>query len=111
MADFLLKGDKGHALLEFEKLLDKKHQLEILSALQTMLRKWIIMKLNAKKKSCAEISKLTGQHEYVVKMTIEKMKDTPLKDLVTLKQNLTSAEYKIKSGQSYIDEIQNLLLQ
>jgi len=108
LADFLIKGDKGHALLEFQKLLDKKHPLEILSALQTMLRRWIIMKSKSKELSMFEISKLTGQHEYVIKTTLEKMKNTPLKNLVSLKQNLTQAEYKIKSGQSLnpIEEVE-----
>ena len=99
-ADFLLRGAKGHAILEFQKLLDKKHPLEILSALQTMLRKWIIIKSKSREMSLFEISKLVGQHEFVVKTTLEKMKETPLKDLVALKQNLIQAEYKIKSGQS-----------
>ncbi len=107
-ADFLLKGDKGHALLEFQKLLDKKHPLEILSALQTMLRKWIIIKSKSREKSLSELSRLTGQHEFVVKTSLEKMKDTPLKDLVALKQNLTEAEYNIKSGKSLnaVDEVE-----
>ena len=107
-ADFLLKGNKGQALLEFQKLLEKKHPLEILAAVQTMLRRWIIMKSKSKELSMFEISKLTGQHEFVIKTTLEKMKDTPLKDLVALKQNLLQAEYKIKSGQSinHIDEVE-----
>lgn len=111
-ADFLLKGDKGHALLEFQKLLDKKHALEILSALQTMLRKWIIIKSKSKDLPLFELAKLTGQHEFVVKKTLEKMEYTPLKELVKLKQNLTYAEYKIKSGQSLniVDEIESVLL-
>ncbi len=107
-ADFLLKGNKGQALLEFQKLLEKKHPLEILAAVQTMLRRWIIMKSKSKELSMFEISKLTGQHEFVIKTTLEKMKDTSLKDLVDLKQNLLQAEYKIKSGQSinHIDEVE-----
>lgn len=107
-ADFLLKGDKGRALFEFKKLLDKKHPLEILIALQTMLRKWIIIKSKSKELPLFAISQLTGQHEFVVKTTLEKMKDTPLRDLVSLKQNLLQAEYKIKSGQSinHIDEVE-----
>lgn len=111
-ADFLLKNDKGHALLEFQKLLDKKHPLEILTALQTMLRKWILIKSKSTEMSLFEISKLTGQHEFVVKTTLEKMKGTPLKDLVNLKQNLLEAEYKIKSGQSinHISELECALL-
>jgi len=98
LTDFLIKGDKQHALLEFHKLLDKKHPLEILSPLQTMLRKWITIKLKSREMPPSEISKLVGQHEFVVKTTIEKMKNTPLKDLIDLKQNLIKAEYNIKSG-------------
>lgn len=106
--DFLLKNDKGHALLEFQKLLDKKHPLEILSTLQTMLRKWITIKSKSKELPLFEISKLVGQHEFVVKTTLEKMKNTPLKDLVKLKQNLLQAEYRIKSGQAInpVDEVE-----
>lgn len=110
LADFLLKGNKGSALFEFQKLLDKKHSLEILSALQTMLRKWIIIKLKSKEMPASEISKLVGQHEYVVKTTLEKMKNTPIRDLVRLKQNLTQAEYRIKSGQAQVDEVEVALL-
>lgn len=108
LADFLMKEEKGRALLEFKKLLDRKHPLEIMSALQTMLRKWITIKSKSNEMSPSAISKLTGQHEYVIKMTLEKMKNTSLKNLVSLKQNLTHAEYKIKSGQSInpIDEIE-----
>lgn len=111
-ADFILKGDNSHALLEFKKLLDKKHPLEILSALQTMLRKWITIKSKSREMPLFEISKLVGQHEFVVKTTLEKMKNTQLKDLVKLKQNLTQAEYKIKSGQSinHIEEVETALL-
>lgn len=107
-ADYLLKGDKACALLEFKRLLDKRHPLEILSALQTMLRRWILIKSKSKDLALFELSKLTGQHEFVIKTTLEKMKETPLKDLVKLKQNLTVAEYKIKSGQSvnHIDEVE-----
>lgn len=107
-ADFLLKNDKTHALIEFKKLLDKKHPLEILSTLQAMLRKWIIIKSKSRELSTFEISKLTGQHEFVVKITLEKMKTTYLKDLINLKQSLIEAEYRIKSGQSvnHINEIE-----
>lgn len=99
MADFLMKNNKSKALVEYKKLLDKKHPLEILSALQTMLRKWIIIKSKSQSHSAFELSKLTGQHEFVVKNTLGKMRDTNLKDLVKLKQNLTKAEYRLKTGE------------
>lgn len=112
LTDCLLKGEKCKALLEFEKLLDKKHPLEILSAIHTMLRKWITIKTKSKELSLFEISKLTGQHEFVVKTTLEKMKNTPLTDLVKLKQNLVEAEFKIKTGDAVdsVEEIKNSIL-
>lgn len=113
LADFILKGEKLLAIVEFHKLLDKKHPLEIMSALQTMLRKWITTKTKSKELPLSEIAKLTGQHEFVVKTTLEKMKDTSLSDLVKLKQNLISAEYKIKAGEALKveDEVENAILQ
>ena len=98
--DYLMTNKTDLALLEFRKLLQKKHELEIMSALQTMLRKWILIKLNEKKMSTFEISKLTGMHEFVIQKNMQKMKNHSLRDLIKLKQNLIDAEYKIKSGQA-----------
>ena len=98
--DYIMKNEKGKALKELRMLLDKKHPLEILAATQTMLRKWILIKLKSSTMPPSEISKLVGQHEFVVKQTIQKLKNTQLKNLVHLKEMLTDAEYKIKSGQS-----------
>ena len=98
-SDYLMVGEKGKALKEYRKLLDKKYCLEIVSTLQTMLRRWIILKARASKYSTFELSKMTGMHEYVVKLTLQKLKKANLKDLVKLKKSITEAEYKIKSGQ------------
>lgn len=103
-SDYLMKGEKDKAVLEYRKLLEKKFCLEIVSALQTMLRKWITLKAKSSEYSAFELSKLTGQHEYVVKLNLQKLKNTSLKYLVQLKQNLTEAEFKIKSGQSLSPE-------
>lgn len=103
-SDYIMTGEKDKALLEYRKLLEKKFCLEIVSALQTMLRKWIILKAKSSECNSFELSKLTGQHEYVVKLSLQKLKNTNLKDLVKLKQNLTDAELKIKSGQSLYPE-------
>ena len=64
-----------------------------------MLRKWIILKTNSKSSSF-ELSKLTGMHEYAVKQTLAKLKAVKISDLVSLKQNLYDAEYKIKSAEA-----------
>ncbi len=98
--DYIMSGKIDLAILEYRKLLSKKHEMEILSALQTMLKKWVVIKLNEKKMSAIEISKLTGMHEFVVKNNIQKMKNHSLKDMINLKQKLLDAEYKIKSGQA-----------
>ena len=53
-------------------------------------------------------------HPFRVKMEIQKLKNISLKDLVKLKNNLTDADYKIKSGQSNLDidkEIEYAILQ
>ena len=103
-SDYLMKGEKDKALSEYRKLLEKKFCLEIVAALQTMTRKWITLKAKSAECSTFELSKLTGQHEYVVKLNLQKLKNTSLKDLVKLKQNLTEAEFKIKSGHSLFPE-------
>ena len=98
--DFIMSGKIDLAVLEYRKLLSKKHELELLSTLQTMLKRWILIKLNEKKMSTFEISKITGMYEFVVKENIKKMKNHALKDMIELKQRLIDAEYKIKSGQT-----------
>ena len=97
--ELIMKGKKDYALLEFKKLLDKKHPLELLSAIQTMLRKWIILKTSSNRSSI-ELSKIVGMHEFVVKQTLEKLKNTSASELVRLKQNLFNVEYKIKSAEA-----------
>lgn len=112
-SDFLMENQKDQALLEYRKLLEKRYPLEILSTLQTMLRRWITLKAKAQECSSFELAKLTGMHEYVVKLNLQKLKKTSLKDLVKLKQNLTEAEFRIKSGQAFNieNEIENAFFQ
>lgn len=99
ITEYIIKNQKDKALLEFKKLTDKKHPLEIISALQTMIRKWIIIKTNPNKLSHFELGKLIGNKEGYVKATLQKLKNTSASDLVNLKQNLFDVEYRIKSGQ------------
>lgn len=111
MTELLMKNKKDEALLEFKKLTDKKHPLEILAAIQTMLRKWIILKTKTSM-STFELSKQTGMHEFVVKQTLAKLKNTRVSDLVNLKQNLFNIEYKIKSAEALdiISEVEIALI-
>ena len=99
LTELILRGKRDRALLEFKKLLDKKHPLELLSAIQTILRKWIIIKTKSKECSPAELSKLVGMHEFVVKQTLQKLKSSNTGDLVRLKENLYNVEYRIKSAE------------
>ena len=53
-------------------------------------------------------------HPYRVKLELQKLKNISLKNLVKLKENLTDAEYRIKSGQALMDidkEIEYAILQ
>lgn len=112
--DYLVEGNKSKALLEYQKLLAKKHPLEILSVLHTLLHGRIQIKAYSAKHSPDEIAKIVNMHPFRVKMEIQKLKNISLKDLVKLKKNLTDAEYKIKSGQSNLDidkEIEYAILQ
>ncbi len=113
-ADYLGAGDKMKALIEYKKLLVKKHPLEILSVLHTLLHSKIQIKAYSSKYSPDEIAKLTNMHPYRVKIEIQKLKNTSLKTLVKLKQNLTDAEYRLKSGQATLEldkEVEIAILQ
>lgn len=87
--DYLVEGNKSKALLEYQKLLAKKHPLEILSVLHTLLHGRIQIKAYSAKHSPDEIAKIINMHPFRVKMEIQKLKNISLKDLVKLKKNLT----------------------
>lgn len=112
LTDYIMAGKKGKALLEMRRLLDKKHPMELLAPIQTLLKKWIFLKLNSKNMSCAELGHQTGQHEFVVKKTLEKLKNIKAKELVDLRKNLTEAEYRIKTGQAFnpVEELENAII-
>ena len=73
-SDFLMQGEKDKALYEYRKLLEKKYPLEILATLQTMLHRWILLKAKSSEMGTFELARMTGQHEYVVKLTLQKLK-------------------------------------
>ena len=102
-AQYLINSEISKALEEYQKLLSKKHPLEILSVLHTILKNSIQIKAYSTKYSSDEISKLINMHPYRVKLEQQKLKAVSLRNLVKLKKNLTDAEYKIKTGQSVLD--------
>lgn len=102
-ADYLINENKAKTLEEYHKLLSKKHPLEILSVLHTIIRNKIQVKAYSVKHSPDEIAKLLNMHPYRAKLEVQKLKNISLKNLVKLKENITEAEYKIKTGQSALD--------
>ena len=98
ITNYLMNGEKGKAIAEYKQLLNKKYPLEIISALQTMLRKWIIVK-SKPTASSQELMKLTGiGYDFMIDNLRRDLKNVSLKYLVNLKENLFDVEYRIKSG-------------
>lgn len=100
LTDKLFNGQKASALKEFRKLCEKQYPLAIFSAIQTNLRKALILKLNGKNLSSTELSKLTGFREPQIPYKIKELKDANLKDLARLKRNFARAELNIKAGKA-----------
>ena len=99
ISDLILKKDYTLALEKISKILQKSHYLEILGFLQTSITNLLKTKVYSSSCSSLDISRKTGQHEFVVKKNLEKLKKTDLKELLRLKLNLTNAEYMLKTGQ------------
>lgn len=98
ISDLAIKKEYSKALYEINALLSKTHYLVIFAALQNAFLKLTQTKIYAKSMSSFEIARKTGQHEYAVKKSIEKINNVSLSDMVRLKQNLTQAEYDVKTG-------------
>lgn len=98
--DSIVTGAKAKALEQYDKLISTRYPLSILATLHSNLKDKIFLKANSSKYSQDEIAKMIGMHPYRVKLELQKLKQVPLKNLVKLKENLTDAEFKIKSGQS-----------
>lgn len=98
--DCVITGAKAKAIEQYNKLISTRYPLSILSTLHSSIKDKIFLKANGTKYSQDEIARMTGMHPYRVKLELQKLKQVPLKNLVNLKENLTNAEYKIKTGQS-----------
>ena len=96
--DLILDGKYTEAVFEISKMLDKSHYLEILAFLQSSFSKLLMTKVYSNSMSSFDIARKTGQNEYAVKKSLEKLGKISLNELVRIKQGLTEAEYKIKSG-------------
>ena len=99
ITNYIMNGDKGRAAAEYKQLLNKKYPLEILTAIQTMIRKWIIIKTKSSA-PVQEIMKLTGiKYDFIIQNMKKDLKNVSIKYLVNLKENLDNVEFRIKSGQ------------
>lgn len=98
LADLAVNGNKNEVMKQFNLLTEKRHPLEIISVLQSNIGRFIFIKSSEKKLTEQEIAAKLKLHEYVVKKTREKLRKTTLKDLISLRENLIDAEYKIKTG-------------
>ena len=98
ISDLILEGRNSEAVFQISNMLDKSHYLEILAFLQGSFSKLLITKVYSKTMSSFDIARKTGQNDYAVKKSLEKLNNVKLEKLVDIKQNLTQAEYEIKSG-------------
>lgn len=99
LVDLILASDYSKTMTEISNMLQKAHYLEILSFLQGGFSKTLNTKIYSKTMSSFDIARKTGQNEYAVKMTLNKLKNVDLSRLIKLKQKLLAAEYEIKTGE------------
>mgnify|MGYP005791161721 FL=1 len=100
LPDLILNKEYTSALAQISKILQKSHYLEVIAFLQTSFSNLLKTKVFSKTLSPAEISRKTGQHEFVVKKNIEKLGNITTDELLNIKLNLTDAEYMLKTGQT-----------
>ena len=98
--DCITEGNIERGIAEYQKLVETRHPLAILAVLHSILHSKIYLKANSSKYSQDELAKSLNMHPYRVKMELQKLKNVSLQYLVSIKEKLTDAEYKIKSGQS-----------
>ncbi len=104
LADLIVQGNKSEALKQFHQLTERRHYLEVLAVLQTNFQKFIFIKNYEKKASEAQIAQELKIHEFIVKKTKEKLTNISLEKLISVRNNLLEAEYKIKSGKITMPE-------
>lgn len=104
LADLILQGNKNEILKQYNLLTEKRHPLEIFSVLQGNFQRFIFIKNYEKRMSVADIATKLRLHEFIIKKTQEKLKKTSVDRLVQIRENLISAEFKLKTGQSTSSE-------
>lgn len=98
LVDLILEKNYDKLMFEISNMLQKSHYLQILAFLQSGFSKLLLTKIYSKDFSSFDIARKTGQNEYAVKMTLNKIRNIELSKIIQLKQNLINAEYEIKTG-------------
>lgn len=98
LSDLILEKQYSKALTEISNLLNRSHYLEVLAFLQSTFSRLLSTKVYSKSMSSFDIARKTGQNEFIVKKSLEKLSRTSLNELIRIKQNLTEAEFDIKTG-------------
>ncbi len=104
LADLIIQGKKDEVMKQYNLLTEKRHPLEVFSVLQSSFQRFIIIKNYEKKLNNKELALKLKLHEFIVMKTQEKLRKTSLDRLIQIRENLTDAEYKLKSGQSVAGE-------
>lgn len=99
LIDLILNKDYEKVMAQIDSMLLKSHYLEILAFLQSGFSKILYTKIYSKSMSSFDIARKTGQNEYAVKMSLNKIRNISLEKLIKLKQNLTKSEFEIKTGE------------
>lgn len=99
LVDLILENNNIKALNEISAMSEQSHPLEILAFLQSSFSMVLNTKILSKKMSSFDIARKTGQNEYRIKKTIEKIRNVKLDKIIKLKQKLIMAEYEIKTGE------------
>jgi len=99
LAEYWLQNKKSKAIIELHKLYEKDHPLRIIATLQTLLRRWLKIKIESKTKNSFEISKIVNLHKFVVEKDVVKLRNVSIERLVDFKKHLTNTEFSIKSGE------------
>lgn len=105
LVDYFILGQKEKSMKEFSLLTQTQHPLQILALLQNTVSRFITLKLLSRDLNSFEISKKVNMHEYRVKLELEKIRNYRYDDLLSLKNNITNCEFKMKTGQTYNEEI------
>lgn len=105
LTDYILKGQKDMALLEFNKLCTNKHYLEILAVLQTNFSRLAAIKVDSVDKNSFEIASKHRMNEFIVKKQLEKLRNVPMDRIIKIRKNLLEAEYRVKTGEMAFYEL------